>query len=196
MAPLETMTRIVNRYDAPTDSLFEKKLKEKELRYFEKMRARAPQPVGMERRYSASEVQAFQRWALQAQGNVLISATMGGLFEDRARDLFQHSIDNLSGSPSQWTVESAAAAGVVGTGLLAINGYRGRLMMGGFRLGLNIMPGLEIMRASAASGLEMREVASFTLEPRGLPLSLKTQWGLSKDRVGTQLVSLQYLLRY
>ncbi len=180
--------------DQDSAPLFDRNLREAESRYL--ARARAAYPI-----YSAdkpptdAQIQAWRSWATAEQMSVGVGALGDTLIERYKLELFGGASGSYALDRRNWDPGFLTMAGVLGGTFLYLNGVHATMNVAGFKLGVDVAPGLRLRQAMHSQG-EFNRLASLELGYKKLPVSVTTEWGSSNGKARGERYGLVYRLRY
>ncbi|MBI4374939.1 MAG: hypothetical protein HY549_00660 [Elusimicrobia bacterium] len=173
---------------------FHDRLREKQSAYARRLREQYPihKPGDAG---APAQMAEWQSWALEEQTSVLVDSIGDTLLERYAIPAFGRDSERYARDSRNWDPDLLASAGLVGGGLVYLNGLRARTQLGPIGLALKLRPGMRIAKA-LRSGSDAARVASFDLSYEDNPITLGADYGITQGQMGAERLRLEYRLRY
>jgi len=174
---------------------FAEKLREKEGRFLRRAQEAYPVLAGTADPADPARRQEWRTWAAEEQVSVAVDAMRDTLLQRYGLEFFGRSSETYLKDRRNWDPGLLTMAGLVGGSLLYVSGLHATARLGDWKLGLDLRSGLRLRQALQDQG-SARHLAGLELGYKDAPVTLATEWGLSRGRLGSERVGLNYRLKY
>jgi hypothetical protein len=175
--------------------LFDKNLREKEARFLQRARETYPAWSDAAGPSDAARLREWQSWAADEQRSVAVDALRDTLLQRYGLELFGRSAQAYAGDRRNWDPGLLTMAGLIGGGLLYVNGMHAAAGLGDWNLAMDLRSGARLQQA-LRDGAPARGLARLELGYKDKPLTVASEWGADGRRLRSQSLGLMYRLRY